>query len=456
MLPFRSRLSTAVRLSLILLAAVAFPAFGQSSVDPSVLYSGDNVVTIRNPNGIERVNVSPSAGISVESPGLIRGCPTEVRIRVHVQSVTTGEGVGFTIFDCRGGFNNERINAEDWTIRHEYTGTVEIGADTCIECFVESSALRLLDSITVRHPDLRVEIESARRGRHYRVIGGLRFRYNVCYRPTREENLTDTIYLHFQRDFPSGGLDDYVIRKPITLHAVQPPPPPEPKKPPEPELPPLEDPTTFRNIVMPTAESPPKGKYFYGNFVVVGSLGAYGMTDRLSLLAGAVLVPDFISRLYLGTLGAKYEVVREGEFSAALGLQAAFSTTEDSDIRTIAPYAVVSYGNRRNRLSAALGYGLKRHVTPMETFNRNALTLALGGNVTIDRGWKLAGEIYAIETSGILPLIVTARRFSESFAFDFGLAMDLKGGSDIIFTDGLSGEIDKLAIAPVLSAMWRF
>lgn len=442
--------------ALLFLVGVWVPTFGQFTVSPEILYKGDNVITIRTLGGIERVTLSPTSGITYEPVGLIRGCPTSVDVRVHVESTTSGEGVGVTVFLCDGSFGNKRINAENWTIRHEFTGRVEIGADTCLECFIESGDVRHLDSITVSHPDLRVEILSARRGERYRVDGGVRFRYNVCYRPQRAERGTDTIFLHFQRDYPSGGLNSYTITKPITYEAVQPPPPPETKKPPEPELPPLQDPTTFRNIVMPTAESPPKGRFFYGNYMVVGSLGAYGITDRFSLLGGGVFVPDFISRLYVGTLGAKYEFLRSGDFQAAVGGQIAFSSVEDSDIRTIAPYAVASYGDQANRISAALGYGLKRHVTPGETFDRNALTVAFGGNMTIARGWKLAAEAYLIETSGIFPVVFTARKFTESFAFDFGLGVDLKQGSDILFTDGLTGQIDKLAIAPVFSAMWLF
>ncbi len=456
MIPINSGRFAFSPLLLLFLIAAAAPAFGQFTLTPMILYKGENVVTINSLSGIERINFSPTPGIRIEPTGVIRGCPTMVQVRIVVESTTTGEGVDVTVFSCDGAFRSGRINAEHWTIRHENTGRVEIGADTCLECFIESDNPRELDSITVTHPDMRVEILAPLRGDHYRVLGGIRFRYNVCYRPESPGRGTDTILLHFRRDQPSGGLTTYTISKPVSYQAVLPPPPPEVKEPPPPALPPLVDPTTFRNIVMPTAESPPKGTFFYGNYMVAGNLGAYGVSDRFSLLAGGVIVPDFISRLYVGTLGAKYEFFRSGDLRVAVGGQIAFSSTEDSDIRTIAPYGVVSYGDESNRLSAALGYGLKRHVTPGETFDRNALTLALGGNMTIGRGWKLAAETYVIETSGILPLLVTARRFTESFAFDFGLGLDLKQGSEIFFTDGLTGEIDKLAIAPVLSAMWKF
>ncbi len=436
-----------------------FPLYGQSvEISPLILYNGENVITIKSPKGIERVDHSSTRNIRIGSPtGFIRGCPDSVVVQVWVDSVSTDETLRLRVELCDGTVEQEDLSNRKWTIRHEYTGPVEVGADTCINCFVESTNHMFLDSISVQYPGLRVEIPALRGGHgKYQIRGGIRFPYRVCYRPERTEKLTATILLHFQRDFPSGGLNSYTIQKPITLEAVLPPPPPEPEKIPEPTLPALRDPTTFRNIVMPTAESPAKGRFFYGNFVVVGSLGGYGLSDRLSLLGGGVLIPDFIGPLYVGTLGLKYEFLRTGEFRAAAGGQVAFSSTEDSDIRTIAPYVVSSYGDEEHRLTAALGYGLKRHVTPLETFDRNALTLAIGGNTTVSRGWKIAAETYVIETSGIAPLLISARNFNNSFAFDFGLGIDLIGGSEIFFTNGLSGEIEHLAIAPFISAMWVF
>lgn len=457
MIPFSFR--TALLYSLILCGvSISSSLYGQTTeVYPPELYPGENVLTIKSPRGIENLRVLKTRNLRVEAPdGYIGGCPDSVNIRVFVDSATTMENLELTVFHCDGSISQSNIQNRDWRIRQEYTGRVDIGSDTCISCFVESSRLMFLDSIVVDHPGLRVEIPALRSGHgKYIVRSGIRFPYQVCYSPEKVENAQSIIQLHFQRDYPAGGLNSYVIRKPIVMEAVEPP-PPVVEKDPEPVLPPLRDPTTFRNIVMPTAESPEKGEFFYGNFIIVGSLAGYGITDRVSLLGGGVFVPDFIGPLYLGTFGLKYEAFRSDLFRAAIGIQIAQSATEDSDIRTIAPYAVGSYGNDEHRLSAALGYGLKRHVTPIEEFDRNALTFALGGNTTISRGWKLAAETYIIETSGIAPLLFSARKFTDNFAFDFGLGIDLVGGSEIIFTDGLSGEITQLAIAPFISGMWVF
>ena len=426
------------------------------TIYPSTIYHGENVLTIHSSSGIERVTLSPTSNVSIlSSPGFINGCPDSVQVRLRVNSITTEEAVVISLYECDGSFSTQTVLAQDWTIRHEYTGKVEIGRDTCLECSVEATFPRTLDSIVVSHPSLNVNIMEPKIRKKYRVRAGIPFRYQVCYQPEKEEALTDTIYLYFQRDEPNGGFTDYVIKKPITVQAKLPV-DTVPKRLPKPVLPPLYDPTTFRNIVMPTAENPKKGQGFYGNYLVVGNIAGYGLTDEISLLGGGVFVPEFINKLYVGTIGGKYEFLHVGDLRFALGAQYAFSSSVDSDISTFAPYIVGSFGNRRHRLTTAFGYGLKRHVTPLETFNRNALTLAVGGNTTIARGWKLAAETYLIESSGIAPLLVTARYFNDNFAFDFGLGFDLTKGSDVLFKDVFSGEITQLSMAPILSAMWVF
>lgn len=427
---------------------------------PPLFYRGENIVTIIDPSGsgIERVSVLMSREITLLSPsGFVTGCPDSLQLRFDVGSVTTGEIAFITISTCDGRTAYDTIRAEEWTVRHEYTGLIPLGSDTCIPCFIESTAPRVLDSITVDNPALSVNILEPRRGDRYQVIGNVRFSYEVCYNPRIVELRTDTIRLFFQRDYPVGDLDAYEIVKPITVASFE-------KAIVDttpaismvPAIPPLVDPTPFRNIVMPSAVSPKKGEFFYGNYALVGHLAGYGVTDRISLLGGGAFVPPFLAKLYLGTIGAKVEALRLGDLRLAGGAQLAFSSTKESDITTVAPYVVGSYGNDRRRASIALGYGIKRHVTPLESFNRNALVFGVGGNIEVGRGWKVAAEIYTIETSGVLPLLMTARRFGENFAIDFGLGVDLSQEIGIFFTDGLTGEIDSLPIAPYISGIWVF
>jgi hypothetical protein len=421
---------------------------------PPRLYPGVNVVTITNPRGIDRITARSSRRTTVDVPSL-NGCPTKVDVRITVNSSATGEEVDFTLFDCDGHFASQTLQSmENWTILHERTGRVELGRDTCLRCRIESSDDRIVDSIVVRDPRFTVRMPSPRGP--WRVEGGIPFNYQVCYRPTRVDTTTEMIRLYIRRDYASGGLTNYVIEKPITAVGVL---PPEPKpvvrnEPQLPALPPLEDPTTFRNIVMPTAEPVEKGKFFLGTYDLAGWLAGYGATDRLTVIGGGAFVPEFIGRVAVGTIGGKYELVRTDQLRLAAGFQYGYSSTAESNISASTPFAVISYGDRRNRISLAAGYSWKHHTTPQESFERNASIVAIGGDFTIARGWKLAAETYMIESSGLAPLALTARYFTERFALDFGFGIDLSGGNDVRSTGTLSGEIRDLRIAPILSAIW--
>lgn len=460
-IPTITRLLPIATIVVLLLISIPSMLLAQGvSVYPTELYRGQNVITIKHPAGIERVEIASTRYIESESStGFLSDCPDSINIEAGVLSVTSGEKLELTIYGCDGSLVSRSLTTQNWTILHEYTGDVELTTDTCLSCRIEGGGIRWLRDIETTNPDLVVRINQIKIDDRYLIDGIRPFRYEVCYTPSRLGRGVDTILIHLERDQPNGGYEVQTIAKPISWAGVPPEGPiagfdAEISK--TDAIPPLVDPTPFRNIVMPSAESLPKGEWFYGNYMVVGHLAGYGATDRLTILAGGSFVPDFISRLYLGTLGARYQVVREGGFSAAAGLQVAFSSATDSDIRTIAPHGLLSYGNDSHRATIGVGYGFKRHVIPAETFDRDALVLAVGFNTEIGRGWKLAAEYASIESSGIAPLLVTGRHFGERWAIDFGLGFDLAADNVLFFNDAVSGEIEELSILPFLSGIWRF
>jgi hypothetical protein len=429
---------------------------------PQQIYPGVNVITVTNSQGIDRIVARGGRHTAIDVP-TISGCPTKVDVRVTVGSATTSENVEFTVFDCQGGFSSQTLESrEKWTILHEKTGNVEVGRDTCLLCKVQSPDGKLIDSIVVSDPRFSVRMPSA--SGPWRVQGGVDFNYQVCYHAARIDTSTEIVRIYLHRDYANGGFSQYVIEKPVTAIGAPPlPPPPKVVKRTSqpPPLPPLEDPTTFRNIVMPTAESLARGKWFVGTYDLAGWLAGYGVTDRLMLMGGGAAVPDFISRVVVGTIGAKYDLVNvdisgTDQFMVAAGYQYGYSSTVQSNISASTPFAVLSLGDRSRRLSVAAGYTWKVHTTPSETFNRNAYVIAIGGDYTIARGWKLAAETYVIESSGVAPLAVTLRYFTDKFAFDAGLGLDLNNTITVKGTSSLAGEIDNFRVAPLLSAVWRF
>ncbi|MBS1913933.1 MAG: hypothetical protein JST22_18235 [Bacteroidetes bacterium] len=424
----------------------------RSEVYPSELYPGENVVTVRNADGIDKIRFRASSQTTVVVPP-ISGCPTSVDVVINVGDATTSEQVDLTVHDCDGTFATVLLRAQNWQIRKEYTGKVRVGGDTCLQCEIVTSDRRLVDSIVVSNPNVHVIMPP---GSAPWQASGSDFHYQVCYHAAQPENIREMIRIYIRRDQPNAGLAQYVIEKPLTAAAVVPPPPPKPDTMPRDTVPPLVDPTTFRNILMPTAESLGGGGFFAGNYDLAGWLAGYGPTDRLTLLLGTAAVPDFISKLFVATAGVKYEVLRTGLFNAAVGGQFAYTSTKESDISVEAPYSVFSYGNRRNRISLALGYSWKRHSTTAETFKRQAYIVGIGGDVTLARGLKLAAETYVIESSGLNPFAITLRWFGRNWALDAGLGLDLANFGSVQGTGALSGEITNPHLAPVLSFIWRW
>ncbi|MCC7437516.1 MAG: hypothetical protein IT211_03365 [Armatimonadetes bacterium] len=443
----------------LLLATITIEvAQSQPTHYPTILYKGENRITIKHPKGIERVRATSTRGAQPFAPN-ITGCPNQVDVRVLVLDASPQEKVTFTVFDCDGNFFTFDIASENWTIRHERSGPVMIGGDTCLQCFITTSDEREVDSIFVTNPQYRVIMPPKQNGKW--IARGDNFKYQVCFRAERVETRTDTVRLAMRRGQPNGGLTHYTIEKPITTRSVPVPPPPPPPKVSKKDsiralLPPLTDPTTFRNVVMPTAESLGKGRAFVGSYDVAGLIGGYGITDRITVIGGGTYVPAAISQLLVGTIGAKWEFFREGELSIAVGGHVGYSSIPESDITLAAPFAVVSFGDRESRLNLAAGYSWKHHVTPFETFNRKAAVVGIGGDITLGRGFKMAAEGYVLESSGIAPVVISARWFGERWAFDAGLGADLANTEGLIFTSSLGGEIKKVAIAPILSFLWKW
>jgi hypothetical protein len=203
----------------------------------------------------------------------------------------------------------------------------------------------------------------------------------------------------------------------------------------------ITDPTTHRAILMPTARSIDSGKVFVSNYDLVGWLAGYGLSDRLTLLAGLLYLPRFINYNVVATAGGRYELYREGIVRGALGMQANYSRSDVSTIVLLSPYAVISLGDDDRRLSAALGYTWRHHTpTQGEPFDRQAAVLAIGGDYRIGRNWKIAAEGYLLESAGTQPLAVALRYFTNRFAIDAGLGLGA--------TDGV------VRVAPVVAGTW--
>lgn len=423
---------------------------------PNEVYPGETIVTITNASGIERVRYRSSSSVRVVVPR-ITGCPTSVDVTVQVDDAVTEEQVGFTVYDCTGEFTSETLLSDHWQILHHRIAPIPVGGDTCTDAAVtvEGQQRKVIDSMVSDDPAVRIEMP-ARVGGEWAAIATEPLAYRICFQPAVADTHTTQLRLYVKRRVPHMGLTNYVITKPVTVLGFTPPEPEEPEEPETPGLPPLLDPTTFRNVIMPTAETLPKGKIFAGNYDIAGWIGGYGLTDDLMLIGGGAFIPEFVKKVAVGTLGAKYRPLKIGLVEASVGVFGAYSSAE-TNISVFAPFGVVSIGSRSNRISIAGGYIWKHHSSGDSLdFDENATVFAIGGDVTVKRGWKLLAETYFIEKSGLRPITITSRWFGERIAFDLGLIVDLESTDGFQGTGALSGKIERIFAVPLLSVLMLF
>jgi hypothetical protein len=196
----------------------------------------------------------------------------------------------------------------------------------------------------------------------------------------------------------------------------------------------ITDPTTFRTIVLPTARSVGAGRSFVASYDVAGILAGYGVTDRLTVIGGGLVIPAFVgARTVDVTAGARYELHRGDYLRVAGGVQLNHSDTDSSAITLAAPYVVASLGDDDRRASVALSYTARRH-DPVsgDPFTREAIVVAAGGDLRIGGNWKVAAEAIWIQASTYQPVIGTVRYFGERFAVDAGAVVNVGSGETTV------------------------
>ena len=434
-------------------------------------------------------------------------CAKEATFNIWVDRIDRDFEVEIRVTDCDGSTREYDLSLENvWTLFHEDFGTVTLDDRPCHTFTVQSAGGDFVVA-DVTSPSKQFSIRYPFRKPPLRIQGAKTYRYSVCFTPTRTGRIQMPIFVHIRRGQPAGKYTTYIVAdtayvnvidpsRPNTPHpdppVVKPPPKPRPPKLPPggPTLPPapppqawpvdpipgepmfsdtngpqvseilspvdkiplaplpefVHDPTTFRVILTPTARSLGKGKGFVASYDVAGILGGYGLTDRLTLLAGGLYVPSFISDAFAGTLGVKYEFYRDGMFHVAGGVQGNLSSTEESDIVSVAPYVTANWGTVDYGINVTAGYSWRRH-DPTDTivppFERKAALIGIGGDYRFAKHWKVAGEGFVLENSEFQPGGVTLRWFNNRVAVDAGIVVDL------IPDNGVQ-------ILPVVSGIWTW
>lgn len=474
----RTYLTGTVFLWMLALSAVMY---GQASTYPTELYSGENIITFKAPAGIRSIEArfdSLTASYTeikgMGGVGDLSGCPDSHKVQIRVNTVTQIYNAQFVVTDCNGIQTNVNLrNNQTWNLDEVPFPDAEVGDTICRPFQISLNGIgtggQFLDSISVPIPQvfLRYSFPPP-----LQIRTGQNYRYNVCFVADKPGVYRFPVLTWMRRGQPADGYTNYAIADTGVIRVL-----PKRKGPnlsgididtsgadnPEP----VTDPTTFRSIAVPNAVIPPRGKWFVGNYDLLGWTGGYSVADELLLfVGGAPPLPDdwagINGDMFWAVGGGAKVGTGFGKLNIAAGYAFAVSTLDkeftvdelDSRITLNMPYAAVSYGTDDSRVSLTGGLALKQHSTWVfednhrVEFDTTAYFVTLGGDYRFARHWKVAGEFALMQTLDVAPLLVTARYFTNRFALDAGL-----GYAGFVLNDA---DKPQFPFVPVLSAVVVF
>ena len=144
-----------------------------------------------------------------------------------------------------------------------------------------------------------------------------------------------------------------------------------------------EDPGGTRLFFTATGRSLARGESYVGTYVVFLPFAAFGVTDQLTITAGAPVLAGEMEPFYIGP---KLQVLNTPTAQASVGTLAFFF---DDDMVGIA-YGAGTFGDDNNAFSAGLGY----FYTGERVVNEPALMF--GGEIRTSRRMKLISENYIL------------------------------------------------------------
>lgn len=446
------RIRTLLSLCIVLVAPTLLRAQSDRfEFSPQELYPGRNVITFGAAAGIERISVVSTTGavvVSGEGPG---NCERQQDLVIEVATADLLVDVVFEIVDCRNRSTRVRLPINNvWRLDVVRYPIMTEGERRCMTFRIAPElspgiiTSEVLDSVSVSDPRATLRFFS---DLPVRIHGGTEYRYQVCFTADEPGTFRIPVVTWMRRRQPSGGATNYPVADTALIIVREGP---------------VSDPTTFRSVVVPNAVIPPARSFVFGSYDVFGVLGAYAVSDNIMLMAGGALpLPDdwagVRSQMFgAASIGAKAGLAVDELFDVAIGYQYGVSMYDEertpdateSVISVHAPWAAISYGNNDSRASLTLGYAMKHHSKPEIEFDENAVIAALGGDYRLARHWKVAGEIAFMETLGVVPIVATARYFTNTYAIDAGI-----GFAGITTGDAAA---PRYPLLPVVSAVFVF
>lgn len=256
---------------LLLLVAIwigtAEQASAQISIYPTVFYTGLNVLTIRAPRGVMKVERrqagvwgpfvtgQESRDLRIITSPIFARCATSAQFIAQVKTISRSVSLHLRVTDCSGRTEELVIATEyEWRISREDFGEIEPNQIACREFHVitENRAF-VVDSIV--SPSPLFTIKFLQRKPPVTLPEGFTYRYQVCFKSNRPGLHKMPMLVYLRRDQPAGGFSNYIVADTAYVRVIAPrvlpptpprpiPPRPRPRPRPQPRPVPVKPPDT--------------------------------------------------------------------------------------------------------------------------------------------------------------------------------------------------------------------
>ena len=177
-----------------------------------------------------------------------------------------------------------------------------------------------------------------------------------------------------------------------------------------------EDPNSSRLFFTATGRTLKKGEAYVGTYIIVLPFFAVGLTDRITVAAGAPVLFGELEPFYVAP---KVQVFRTARAAISVGTLALFFDDEIVDIN----YAVGTFGTPDHALTLGLGFGFSG-----DQFSNQPVAM-IGGETRTSRRIKLVTENYFLPGEDGLLFSAGLRFIGDRFSTDLGIAGFVGGTS---------------------------
>lgn len=211
---------------LLLLLGATIDATAQrvSQIYPTVLYPGDNVLSVKASEGIQNVRVTPmnrgnSDAITIAGDGPREGCERSTSFDVNLSSASSWAGLLVEVEKCDGSVDRHHLTVSThWILETVLFPDVRAGESICRPFRVrlgygmirgaERGSGIVVESVT--SPDDRISFEFPS-SFPITVRSGSTLRYNACFTADEPGVYKIPVIVSVRRDQPSGGYTTYPV-----------------------------------------------------------------------------------------------------------------------------------------------------------------------------------------------------------------------------------------------------